>query len=246
MSRAHRCFIGRTPFEARRKPNAGQVGSTAGWRRRSQATSAVDASAMARTPANTAEVTIQVEPLAMLNVDSRGNVSSFSPELLGLKNAQYADYLLGNIHTHSLAQTLASKLYAGAGHIRFEEYELIKAFRGQETHDAIMDVPVLANNQHIPTLAAQVDVLLDQGRIWGYLIEGHGLSTIEASSGPATGPIRTSPDPATAISALREVPVATSPEPASETESSPSTLATAQSPQPAAPRSSARARLMWP
>jgi methylthioribulose-1-phosphate dehydratase len=79
------------------------------------------------------------------------------------------------LHTHSLAQTLASKLYAGAGHIRFEEYELIKAFRGQETHEAVMDVPVLANNQHIPTLAAQVDVLLDQGRIWGYLIEGHGL-----------------------------------------------------------------------
>lgn len=47
---------------------------------------------------------IQVEPLAMLNVDSRGNVSSFSPELLGLKNAHYADYLLGNIHTDSLAQ----------------------------------------------------------------------------------------------------------------------------------------------
>ena len=79
------------------------------------------------------------------------------------------------LHTHSLAQTLASKLYAGAGHIRFEEYELIKAFRGQETHEAVMDVPVLANNQHIPTLAAQVDVLLDQGHIWGYLIEGHGL-----------------------------------------------------------------------
>jgi len=79
------------------------------------------------------------------------------------------------LHTHSLAQTLASKLYAGAGHIRFEEYELIKAFRGQETHEAVMDVPVLANNQHIPTLAAQVDVLLDQKAFWGYLIEGHGL-----------------------------------------------------------------------
>ena len=79
------------------------------------------------------------------------------------------------LHTHSLAQTLASKLYAGAGHIRFEEYELIKAFRGQETHEAVMDVPVLANNQHIPTLAAQVDCLLDKKEIWGYLIEGHGL-----------------------------------------------------------------------
>ena len=79
------------------------------------------------------------------------------------------------LHTHSLAQTLASKLYAGAGHIRFEEYELIKAFRGQDTHDAVMDVPVLANNQHIPTLAAQVDCLLDSKEFWGYLIEGHGL-----------------------------------------------------------------------
>jgi uncharacterized protein len=47
---------------------------------------------------------IQTEPLAMLNVDSRGNVSSFSPELLGLRNAEYADFLLGNIHTDSLAQ----------------------------------------------------------------------------------------------------------------------------------------------
>ena len=44
----------------------------------------------------------QVEPLAMLNVDSRGNVSSFSPELLGLANADYDDYLLGNIDRDSL------------------------------------------------------------------------------------------------------------------------------------------------
>ena len=78
------------------------------------------------------------------------------------------------LHTHSLNQTLASRLFAGAGHIRFEDYELIKAFRGQETHDTVMDVPVLPNNQHIPTLAAQVDALLD-GPLWGYLIEGHGL-----------------------------------------------------------------------
>jgi methylthioribulose-1-phosphate dehydratase len=79
------------------------------------------------------------------------------------------------LHTHSLNQTLASRLYAGAGRIRFEDYELIKAFRGQNTHEVAMDVPVLPNNQHIPTLAAQVDALLDDGRLWGYLIEGHGL-----------------------------------------------------------------------
>jgi len=79
------------------------------------------------------------------------------------------------LHTHSLNQTLASRLYAGAGHLRFEDYELIKAFRGQSTHATRMDVPVLPNNQHMPILAAQVDVLLDAGPLCGYLIEGHGL-----------------------------------------------------------------------
>jgi uncharacterized protein len=44
----------------------------------------------------------QVEPFGMLNVDCLGNVSSFSPELLGLKNPDYNDYVVGNIHTDSL------------------------------------------------------------------------------------------------------------------------------------------------
>ena len=79
------------------------------------------------------------------------------------------------LHTHSRTQTVSSLLYASVGRVRFEDYELIKAFRGQETHAAAMDVPVLPNSQHIPTLAAQVDVLLDAGPLWGYLIEGHGL-----------------------------------------------------------------------
>ncbi len=47
---------------------------------------------------------IQVEPLGMINVDSHGNVSSFSPELLGYKNAAYGDFLLGNINRQSLAE----------------------------------------------------------------------------------------------------------------------------------------------
>ncbi|MBI3196603.1 MAG: GRRM system radical SAM/SPASM domain protein, partial [Rhodospirillales bacterium] len=47
---------------------------------------------------------IQVEPLGMINVDSHGNVSSFSPELLGYRNADYDDFLLGNINVNSLAE----------------------------------------------------------------------------------------------------------------------------------------------
>jgi methylthioribulose-1-phosphate dehydratase len=79
------------------------------------------------------------------------------------------------LHTHSLNQTIASRLYGPLGSVRFEDYELIKAFRGQDTHETEFDLPVLPNSQHMPTLAAQVDVLLDAGSLWGYLIDGHGL-----------------------------------------------------------------------
>jgi len=79
------------------------------------------------------------------------------------------------LHTHSRQQTVASRAFAGTGHVRLEGYELLKAFRGNETHETSLDVPVLPNSQHMPTLAAQVDALLDRGPMWGYLIDGHGL-----------------------------------------------------------------------
>jgi uncharacterized protein len=52
---------------------------------------------------------VQVAPFGMLNVDCRGNVSSFSPELLGLKNAEYGDFIIGNINTDSLDAMLRSE-----------------------------------------------------------------------------------------------------------------------------------------
>jgi methylthioribulose-1-phosphate dehydratase len=79
------------------------------------------------------------------------------------------------LHTHSQAQTVASRLYAGAGHVHLEGYELLKAFSGTSTHETEMDVPVLPNSQDMHTLAAQVDALLDRQPMWGYLIDGHGL-----------------------------------------------------------------------
>lgn len=79
------------------------------------------------------------------------------------------------LHTHSQNQTVASRLYAGAGCIRLEGYEMLKAFRGNPTHDTVLDLPVLPNSQDMRVLSAQVDALLDQQAMWGYLIDGHGL-----------------------------------------------------------------------
>ncbi|GAB2500925.1 methylthioribulose 1-phosphate dehydratase [Arenimonas alkanexedens] len=79
------------------------------------------------------------------------------------------------LHTHSHVQTVASRLYAAQGHVPLAGYELLKAFHGNHTHEMAIDVPVLANTQDMPALAAQVEDLLDRQPLWGYLIDGHGL-----------------------------------------------------------------------
>jgi uncharacterized protein len=50
----------------------------------------------------------QVQPFGMVNIDCHGNVSSFSPELLGYKNTQYNDFIVGNILSDSLQDMLRS------------------------------------------------------------------------------------------------------------------------------------------
>ena len=79
------------------------------------------------------------------------------------------------LHTHSHVQTVASRLFAPQGHVRFEGYELQKTFYGNTTHEGAMDVPVFPNTQDMPELAAWVDAKLDEQCMWGYLIDGHGL-----------------------------------------------------------------------
>jgi uncharacterized protein len=59
-------------------------------------------------PDESAMMNSQVEPFGMMNVDCLGNVSSFSPELLGLKNSDYDDFIVGNIHANSLEEMLTS------------------------------------------------------------------------------------------------------------------------------------------
>ncbi len=56
------------------------------------------------------------------------------------------------LHTHSRTQTVASRLFAQAGVVRFEGYELIKAIAGHTTHETHIDVPVFPNTQHMPEL----------------------------------------------------------------------------------------------
>ena len=80
------------------------------------------------------------------------------------------------LHTHSHTQTVASRLYAPAGRVHIEGYELLKAFRGNATHETALDLPVLPNSQDMVALSDHVDACLDRGQsLFGYLIDGHGM-----------------------------------------------------------------------
>jgi methylthioribulose-1-phosphate dehydratase len=116
--------------------------------------------------------------IMVVDFQGRGVATEHRPSAETLLHTQlYARYPeIGCVlHTHSHVQTVASRLYAAEGHVHLEGYELLKAFHGNHTHEMAIDVPVLSNTQDMPALAAEVEALLDRQRLWGYLIDGHGL-----------------------------------------------------------------------
>jgi methylthioribulose-1-phosphate dehydratase len=82
------------------------------------------------------------------------------------------------LHVHSVAATLASLRDEAKGEIVLAGYEMLKALAGVVTHETSISVPIFANDQDVPALAARVEARLagSAGEV-GYLIAGHGLYT---------------------------------------------------------------------
>lgn len=121
---------------------------------------------------------LEEDDIMVVDFDGRAVGSQHRPSAETLLHTQLYRRFPGIgciLHTHSPTQTIASRLFAGAGHVRLAGYELLKAFAGNSTHEIAIDVPVLPNSQDMRVLSAQVDALLDAGPMWGYLIDGHGL-----------------------------------------------------------------------
>jgi len=82
------------------------------------------------------------------------------------------------LHTHSVNATVLSRLLPAGERLKFEGYELQKAFDGTETHDSTTTVPVFENTQDIEALARETrEWFLEHPAQPGYLIRGHGLYT---------------------------------------------------------------------
>jgi len=94
-------------------------------------------------------------------------------------------------HVHSPAATVLSRLAAPEGRLRLTGWELQKALSGVRTHEAIVEIPVFANDQDISALSGRVDArLAEPGRdaivAPGYLLAGHGLYAWGATEAEAS------------------------------------------------------------
>lgn len=120
-----------------------------------------------------------IEDIMVVDFDNRPVATSARPSAeVALHTQIYRRFPhVGTVlHTHSRAQSVASRLFAGAGYVRFEGWELQKAISGHDTHESILDLPVFPNTQDMQVLVDQVDAWLDAGKpLHGYLINGHGI-----------------------------------------------------------------------
>lgn len=80
------------------------------------------------------------------------------------------------LHTHSVAGTVLSRALRDAAAIRLSGYELLKIFPGIDTHATTAAVPLVDNEQDMPTLSAQLRPLVRaEPGLPVFYIRGHGL-----------------------------------------------------------------------
>lgn len=78
------------------------------------------------------------------------------------------------LHVHTIDNNVITELYKHETHIEFTGNEIIKAL-GSWEQDAKVQIPIIQNVAHIPTLAEQFDRYVI-GNTGAVLIENHGIT----------------------------------------------------------------------
>ena len=82
------------------------------------------------------------------------------------------------LHTHSIWSTVLSDRHGAAGGLAISGYEMLKGLEGIKTHQHREWIPILANDQDMARLAAEMRrTLLDHPACHAFLLERHGLYT---------------------------------------------------------------------
>ncbi len=79
------------------------------------------------------------------------------------------------LHTHSVACTVLTRLSSDDA-LTLSGYEMLKAYRGVETHDVSVSLPIFDNTQDMVDLSARVESMLRaKPETPAYLIRNHGI-----------------------------------------------------------------------
>ena len=82
------------------------------------------------------------------------------------------------LHTHSVWSTIVSGIHERDGGVDIEGYEMLKGLEGVATHEHRERIPILANDQDIPSLAGEVSRVLRKSKnAHAFLLSRHGLYT---------------------------------------------------------------------
>jgi methylthioribulose-1-phosphate dehydratase len=113
-------------------------------------------------------------------VNSEGiSLDGRRPSAETLLHTQLYQYFPGAgsvLHPHSVNATLLSRI--NSDRLEFQDYELLKAFPGVDTHECKVSVPIFENDQDIARLAHKVESYMqNHANVHGYLIAGHGFYT---------------------------------------------------------------------
>lgn len=82
------------------------------------------------------------------------------------------------LHTHSVYNTVLSKLYQYDGTLTLSGYEVLKGIAGIRTHETAVKIPIFPNSQDMPDLSAKIKKYWDQEvQLQGFLLAGHGFYT---------------------------------------------------------------------
>jgi methylthioribulose-1-phosphate dehydratase len=92
----------------------------------------------------------------------------------GLHTQLYRRYPHVNaiLHVHTVCVVTLTRYLPRAEQLVLRDYEMLKAFPGITTHEAVVAIPVFENSQDIPALSRKVDQRLRDEP--AYLIRGHG------------------------------------------------------------------------
>lgn len=152
-------------------------------------------------PATSSNYSFRIHPKDPIHISASGlDKGDFSTENLMLVDAQgkaldadrkpSAETLLHTLiyqqqpettcilHTHTVYNTVLSKLYAKQGTLSLSGFEVLKGIAGIQTHETEVKIPIFPNSQDMPALSTAIKQYWDQvNQLSGFLLEGHGFYT---------------------------------------------------------------------